>query len=124
MMTKTPPGAQLGPLINGILRVGVAPRSPSRHKRRLRANVYRWLGALCFGGRAMAEWDWAKTIGSKLRQDLGEVHAVPREMLRLLARLGELTGDCEKSAASTPAEPRGDAAGGPAIPSRGIADKG
>jgi hypothetical protein len=72
----------------------------------------------------MADWDWAKAIGSKLRQDLGEVDAVPCEMLRLLARLGELTGDGEKSAASDPGEPTGDAAGSPAIASRGIVDKG
>lgn len=71
----------------------------------------------------MADWDWAKAIGSKLRQDLGEVHAVPHQMLRLLTRLGELTGDCKKSAASAPAEARGDVARGSAVPSRGIADK-
>jgi len=71
----------------------------------------------------MAEWDWAKAIGSKLRQDLGDFHPVPREMLRLLARLAELTGDCEKSTASAPAEPSGDVAGDPAISSRGIAGK-
>src|SRR5262249_1493240 len=38
--------------IIGINRVGVEPRSPSRHKRRLPANVHRWLGALCFGGKS------------------------------------------------------------------------
>jgi hypothetical protein len=72
----------------------------------------------------MAEWDWAKAIGKKLRRDLGDFHAVPREMLSLLARLRELTENCEKSAASAPAEPSDDVAGGPASPSAGIADKG
>ena len=76
------------------------------------------------GGRAMAEWDWAKTIGRKLRQDLGDFHAMPREMLSLIARLRALTENCEKSAASVPAEPKGDVAEGPASPSGGIADKG
>lgn len=72
----------------------------------------------------MADWDWAKTIGRKLRQDLGDFHALPPEMLSLIARLGELAENCEKSAASAPAEPRGDIAGDPVAPSGGIADKG
>jgi hypothetical protein len=71
----------------------------------------------------MAEWDWAKAIGRKLRRDLGDFHAVPREMLSLLARLRELTENCEKSAASAP-EPSDDVAGGLALPSAEIADKG
>jgi hypothetical protein len=72
----------------------------------------------------MAEWDWAKAIGRKLRGDLGDFHAVPREMLSLLARLRELTENCQKSAASAPAEPSDDVAGGLALPSAEIADKG
>jgi hypothetical protein len=72
----------------------------------------------------MAEWDWAKAIGKKLRRDLGDFHAVPGEMLSLLARLRELTENCEKSAPTAPAEPSNDVAGGPASPSAGIADKG
>jgi len=72
----------------------------------------------------VAEWDWAKTIGRKLRQDLGDFHAMPREMLSLIARLRALTENCEKSVASAPAEPKGDVAEGPASPGRGIADKG
>jgi hypothetical protein len=72
----------------------------------------------------MAEWDWAKAIGRKLRRDLGDFHAVPREMLSLLARLRELTENCEKSAALPSTEPRDDVARGPASPSAGTADKG
>ena len=72
----------------------------------------------------MAEWDWAKAIGRKLRQDLGNFYAMPPELLSLLARLKEPAEDCEKSAAWAPAEPRGDVAEGPASPSGGIADKG
>jgi hypothetical protein len=72
----------------------------------------------------MAEWDWAKTIGRKLRQDLGDFQTMPRGMLSLIARLRALTENSEKSAASAPAEPKGDMAGGPASPSGGMADKG
>jgi len=79
---------------------------------------------VCFGGRAMAEWDWAKAIGRKLRQDLGDFHALPPELQSLLARLRDPAEDREKSAASAPAEPRGDVAEDLASPSGGIADKG
>jgi len=79
---------------------------------------------VCLAGRAMEEWDWAKAIGRNLRQDLGNFYAVPPELLSLLARLKEPAEDCEKSATSAPAEPRGDVAEGPASPSVGIAHKG
>jgi hypothetical protein len=72
----------------------------------------------------MAELDWAKAIGKKLRQDLGDFHAMPREMLNLLAQLKEHTEDCAKAAASAPAEPRADVAGGPPSLSGGIAEEG
>lgn len=62
----------------------------------------------------MAEWDWAKAIGRKLRQDLGDFHAMPQEILGLLARLREATEEHEKSAAPAPVEPMGDVAMSPA----------
>ena len=110
--------------INAIDSVALEPlfaKSPqTRSTRRLSPPA--WVRLLW--GRAMAEWDWVKAIGRKLRQDLGDFHAMPREMLNLLARLRELSEDCEKSAALAATEPRGDHAGGPQSPSSGIADKG
>ena len=62
----------------------------------------------------MAEWDWVMTIGRKLRQDLGDFHGTPPEMLSLITRLRECTKDCEKSAASMPAEAKGEVVEGSA----------
>ena len=62
----------------------------------------------------MAEWDWVKAIGRKLRQDLGDFDGTPPEMLILLARLREHPKDCEKSAASMPAEAKGEVVEGSA----------
>jgi hypothetical protein len=42
-------------------------------------------------GRAMAERDWVKAIGKKLRDDLGDCSSLPAEMLRLLEELQEAT---------------------------------
>jgi hypothetical protein len=39
----------------------------------------------------MAERDWVKAIGKKLREDLGDCTSLPAEMLRLLEELQEAT---------------------------------
>jgi hypothetical protein len=39
----------------------------------------------------MAERDWVKAIGKKLRDDLGDCSSLPPEMLRLLEELQEAT---------------------------------
>jgi len=39
----------------------------------------------------MAERDWVKAIGKKLRDDLGDCSSLPAEMLRLLEELREAT---------------------------------
>jgi hypothetical protein len=41
----------------------------------------------------MAERDWVKAIGRKLREDLGDCPTLPPEMQRLLERLGDFHAD-------------------------------
>jgi hypothetical protein len=55
----------------------------------------------------MAERDWVKAIGRKLREDLGDCPTLSPEMQRLLERLGDFhadarAGDGTDAARATP----------------------
>jgi hypothetical protein len=110
-------------LINAIHRVALQRVPQVATNAGYRPTLTAGLARLLWG-TAMAEWDWAKAIGTKLRQDLGDWHAVPREMLSLLAQLRrkELTEHREQGTALAKSEPGGDAAGPPASPSGELAD--
>jgi hypothetical protein len=45
----------------------------------------------------MAERDWVKAIGRKLREDLGDCPTLPPEMQRLLERLGDFHADSPRA---------------------------
>ena len=56
-------------------------------------------------GEPMAERDWVKAIGRKLREDLGDCPTLPPEMQRLLERLGDFHADSRASDEADVARP-------------------